>query len=400
MTPLAGTVVLDLTHMLSGPYCTMLLADLGARTIKIEPPGGEGTRSLLASDPKNSMNGMGAYFLTLNRNKESVVIDLKQPEGLALFYELVKQADVVINNFGPGVPKRLGIDRETLVKHNPRIVTCSITGFGETGPSPNRASFDLVAQGAGGGMSITGTPESGPMRAGIPIGDLGGGVFAAIGILAALKSRDSSGQGQHVDISMLDAQISLLNYMATMHFLSGDIPQGVGNSHFVHIPYGTFPTQDKWIIIAALGDRIWARCAEALGAPDLASQEYTALAGRSQHRERLEARVTEVLATRPREEWLAIFAECGVPAAPVNNFAEALNDPQVLARDMVVKVAHPEGGAVAMPGNPVKLSGHTQQRYEPPPLLGQHTNQVLTEMLGLHANQLNELRQAGIVFCT
>ena len=397
MKPLAGTVVLDLTHMLSGPYCTMMLADLGARTIKIEPPGGEGTRTLLASDPKNSLNGMGAYFLTLNRNKESVVIDLKQPEGLALFYELVKQADVVINNFGPGVPQRLGIDHETLVQHNPRIITCSITGFGESGPAPNRASFDLVAQGMGGGMSITGSPETGPLRSGIPIGDLGGGVFAAIGILAALNARSSSGRGQHVDISMLDVQISLLNYMATMYFLSGEVPEGIGNSHFVHVPYGTYPTQDEWIIIAVLGDKIWARCAKALGAPDLASGEYTELSGRAKNRERFHERLTEVLATRKRAEWLEIFAQHGVPAAPVNNFSDALNDSQIRARDMIVTVSHPNGGSVQMPGNPVKLSEDTEPRYAPPPLLGQQTDAILSELLGLTQARLKELRDVGIV---
>lgn len=397
MKPLAGTVILDLTHMLSGPYCTMLLADLGARTIKVEPPGGEGTRALLAADPKNSLHGMGAYFLTLNRNKESMVIDLKRPEGLALFYELVKQADVVINNFGPGVPKRLGIDHDTLAQHNPRIITCSITGFGETGPAPNRASFDLVAQGMGGGMSITGSRETGPLRSGIPIGDLGGGVFASIGILSALNARTSSGLGQHVDISMLDVQISLLNYMATMHFLSGEIPEGIDNSHFVHVPYGTFQTKDDQIIIACLGDNIWARCAQALGDPQLACAEYAEVAARQRDRESFNLRVTQVLRTRTRVEWLAIFAEHGVPAAPVNNFADALNDPQVRARDMIVEVAHPEGGSVEMPGNPVKLSADTQPSYTPPPLLGQDTAKVLCEMLGLTPERVAQLRQSGVV---
>lgn len=397
MKALAGTVILDLTHMLSGPYCTMLLADLGARTIKVEPPGGEGTRALLASDPKNSLNGMGAYFLTLGRNKESVVIDLKQPEGLELFYELVKHADVVVNNFGPGVPKRLGIDYDTLVRHNPRIITCSITGFGETGPAPNRASFDLVAQGMGGGMSITGSPETGPLRSGIPIGDLGGGVFASIGILAALNARAASGQGQHVDISMLDVQISLLNYMATMHFLSGEIPEGIGNGHFVHVPYGTFQTQDDWIIIACLGDKIWARCAQALGDPQLASAEYAEVAARQRDRASFNARVTEVLRTRTRAEWLAIFAEQGVPAAPVYNFADALNDPQVRARDMIVEVAHPQGGSVEMPGNPVKLSAAAPSTYTPPPLLGQDTAKVLGEVLGLNPERVAQLRQSGVI---
>ena len=398
MRPLEGTVVLDLTHVLSGPYCTMLLADLGARTIKIEPPAGESTRAFFASDPANSLNGMGAYFLTLNRNKESVSIDLKQPDGLELFYALAKKTDVAINNFGPGVPRRLGIDHETLARHNPRIITCSITGFGETGPLSQRPAFDLVAQGMGGGMSITGTPETGPLRAGIPIGDLGGGLFAAIGILTALNARSLTGRGQHVDISMLDAQISLLNYMATMHFLSGAIPHGLGNGHFLHVPYGTFQTKDAWIIIAVLSDKIWARCSEILAAPELSTDEYATQPGRWWHRERLNRQVAEALAVRTCAEWLDIFAEQGIPAAPVNNFAQALSDPQVRARNMIVNVSHPLGGSVQMPGNPIKLSDTSEERFTPPPLLGQQTETVLSGLLELHADRIAELRRTGVVF--
>jgi crotonobetainyl-CoA:carnitine CoA-transferase CaiB-like acyl-CoA transferase len=234
--PLTGVRILDLTHMLSGPYGGMILADLGAETIKIEPLKGEGTRKLLATDPENSVNGMGAYFITLNRNKQSVCIDLKSAKGLELFYDLVKKSDVVINNFGAGVPTRLKIDHEQLKKVNPRIISCSITGFGTDGPGAKRPAFDQVAQAMGGGMSITGANSEQQVRAGIPIGDLGGGMFAVMGIQAALLEREKSGEGQDVDISMLDCQISLLNYMATMHFISGKDPYPIGNSHFVHVP--------------------------------------------------------------------------------------------------------------------------------------------------------------------
>ncbi|MCG8544812.1 MAG: CoA transferase, partial [Alphaproteobacteria bacterium] len=232
MKPLSHFLMLDLTHMLAGPYGTMLLSDLGMRTIKVEPPGrGEGTRKLLSASAEYARDGMGAYFMTLNRNKESVCIDLKETEGRNLFYELVRHADVVFDNFSPGVTKRLGIDHDSLIRINPRVVTCGVTGFGQTGPNANRPAFDMVAQGMGGGMSITSTTESGPMRSGIPIGDLGGGVFGALGVLSAVAAREQTGRGQHVDISMLDAQISLLNYMATMYFLSGREPQGEGNGH-------------------------------------------------------------------------------------------------------------------------------------------------------------------------
>ena len=243
--------MLDLTHMLSGPYGAMILADLGARTIKVEPPGsGEGTRQLLAESERYAREGMGAYFLTLNRGKESVAIDLKSDAGRKVFYDMVAHADVVFDNFSVGVTKRLGIDHQALAAINPRIITCSVSGFGETGPGVNRPAFDQVVQGMGGGMSITGYPGAEPLRSGIPMGDLGGGVFGVIGVLAALAERERSGIGQHVDISMLDVQISLLNYMATMYLLSGDVPVPMGNGHLAHVPYNSYRTRDGYVIIA------------------------------------------------------------------------------------------------------------------------------------------------------
>ena len=254
---LAGVRVLDLTHMLSGPYGSMILADLGAETIKVEPCDGESTRKLLATDPKNSIDGMGCYYITLNRNKKSVDVDLKTPEGLALFKQLVTNVDIVISNFGAGVPERLGIDYESLAQVNPRIISCTVSGFGSDGPGSKRPAFDQVAQAMGGGMSITGPDPENLVRAGIPIGDLGGGMFGVMGILAALYERERSGVGQHVDISMLDCQISMLNYMATMHFLSGDDPYPIGNSHFVHVSYKTLTCSDGFVVIAVITDNFW-----------------------------------------------------------------------------------------------------------------------------------------------
>jgi CoA:oxalate CoA-transferase len=242
--PLGGVRILDLTHMLSGPYGAMILADLGAETIKVEPLKGEGTRKLLASDPRNSLDGQGAYYITLNRNKQSVALDLKSETGLAVFYDLVRKSDIVIENFSAGVAAKLRIDFAHLSEINPRIITCSISGFGSSGPNFQRPAFDQVVQALGGGMSITGQDTAHPTRAGIPIGDLGGGMFGVMGVLAALYERERSGRGQHVDISMLDCQISMLNYMATMHFLSGDVPHPIGNSHFVHVPYNSYPTAE------------------------------------------------------------------------------------------------------------------------------------------------------------
>lgn len=398
MTPLHDLTILDLTHMLSGPYASQLLADMGARCIKIEPPQtGEGTRKLLADDPRYSIDGMGAYFLTLSRNKESVCLNLKEKAGLDLFYELVKKADVVINNFGEGVPKRLGIDFDRLKQHNPRIITCSITGFGETGPERDRPAFDLVAQGMGGGMSITGEENGPPLRAGIPIGDLGGGLFATIGILSALHARTLTGRGQHVDISMQDCQVSLLNYMATMYLMSGVQPPAVGNGHFVHVPYGTFRTQSRYIILACMGDAFYLKLAAMLNDPFLLEKRFEKQPERWEHRHAINAKVQEYLEKNTCEFWLEQLKEYRIPAAPVNDFAFALHDPQIQAREMVVDVPLPNGNTVPQPGNPVKLSDTNEQLYAAPPLLGQNTDAVLAELLGLTEARIGQLRQAGII---
>jgi len=389
--------VLDLTHMLSGPYGTMLLTDLGARTIKVEPPGtGEGTRRLLEKDPDHSRDGMGAYFLTLNRNKQSVCIDLKSEAGRAVFLDLVRQADVVFDNFSVGVPKRLGIDHEALAAINPRIITCSVTGFGETGPDINRPAFDQVVQAMGGGMSITGTQQSGPTRSGIPIGDLGGGLFGAIGVLAALAQRERTGRGQHVDISMLDAQISMLNYMATMYLMSGIVPEGIGNGHFVHVPYNSFPTSDGHVIVACIGDAFFERFANFIGIEELRDPQYLKQPVRYAHKERIEALISEKFRTQSTAYWVEQLEAARIPCGPVNNFAQALNQAQVRARDMVVEVQLSNGQTLPMPGNPVKLSDSPPHHFVRPPALAEHTDQVLSS-LGYSAEQLASLRAQGAI---
>lgn len=390
--------VLDLTHMLSGPYGTMLLADLGARTIKVEPPGtGEGTRRLLEHDPDYARDGMGAYFLTLNRNKHSVCVDLKSAAGKAVFMDLVRHADVVFDNFSVGVPTRLGIGHAELAQVNPRIITCSVTGFGETGPQTQRPAFDQVVQAMGGGMSITGTPQSGPTRSGIPIGDLGGGIFGAIGVLAALAERERTGVGQHVDVSMLDAQISLLNYMATMHLLSGHVPGGIGNGHFVHVPYNSYPTADGHVIVACIGDPFFERFVEFIDLPALRDPELRKQPVRYAAKERIDALIADAFRQHGTEHWLERLRAARIPCGPVNNFAQALGDTQVQARDMVVPVQLRTGETVRMPGNPVKLSGAGPARYTCPPALGQHTDQVLTGLLGYSGERLAELKRSGAV---
>ena len=395
--PLAGVRILDLTHMLSGPYGAMILADLGAETIKVEPLKGEGTRKLLATDPNNSLDGQGAYFITLNRNKQSVAVDLKSEEGLSVFYDLVRSADIVIENFSAGVAGKLKIDYDHLREVNPRIITCSISGFGSAGPNYQRPAFDQVVQALGGGMSITGQDASEPTRAGIPIGDLGGGMFGVMGVLAALYERERSGEGQHVDISMLDCQISMLNYMATMYFLSGEVPTPIGNSHFVHVPYNSYPTADGHIIIAVIFDGFWDNLLEVIDEPAFREEKYRTQPARLADKEFIDRRLGEILSTQPSDFWLKQLAEKRIPCARVNRFDEALSDEQVLSRNMVIDLHHPNGNSTRGPGNPIKLSRTDEESFSAAPLLGEHTDKVLDELLGYSPEQIGQLRELGAI---
>lgn len=401
MRALEGTTILDLTHMVSGPYGTMVLADLGARTIKIEPiVTGEATRRLLERSPDFSCDGMGAYFLTLNRNKESVALDLKSQDGLAVFYGLVAKADVVVSNFAVGVTERLQIDHARLANINPRIVTCAISGFGETGPHSDRPAFDLVAQGMGGGMSLTGHADGEPLRAGIPIGDLAGGLFAAIGILSALQARHATGRGQHVDISMFDAQLSLLNYMGTMYLMSGQSPRRCGNGHFAHVPYDTFRTMTRHLIVAVIADSGWANLVTVLDDDILRDPAYATQQGRFANKALIMDRVQAAFGKESCEHWLDVLAKAKVPAAPVNELADAFADPQALARNMRVRVPLDGGGAIEQPGNPVKLSETFDDHFTAPPHLGRDTAAVLTTLLGLDSATIALLSASGAIGAT
>lgn len=396
--PLGNVKVLDLTHMLSGPYGGMILADLGCDVIKIEPPiKGEGTRRLLENDPNYSVNGMGAYFYTLNRNKKSVAIDLKKDEGLKIFYRLVEKADVVLSNFSAGVTKKLKIDFDTLQKINPRIITCTVSGFGETGPNFQRPAFDQIAQALGGGMSITGLSAQEPMRAGIPIGDLGGGMFAVMGIQAALIDRVSTGIGQNVDISMLDCQISMLNYMATMQTMSGIIPEPIGNSHFVHMPYNSFLTKDYPIVIAAVGDQFWPRLLKIFKNPELQDPIYETAFERQKDKQKLESVIQKELLKENSDYWLEELEKESVPCARVNNLEQAIHDEQAQHRNMLVDVPHPEGGSAKIPGNPIKLSSVDTEEFLAPPLLGEHTKDILKDWLDFSIEELMELDSQQVI---
>ena len=398
MKPLEGIKVLDLTHMLAGPYAGMVLADLGAEVVKVEPLGtGEMTRGLLSDDPNNSFKGFGAYFLTLNRNKKSVSLDLKDAQGLQVFYDLVKSTDVVLNNFSAGVVKKLKIDYDHLSKINSKIITCSITGFGETGKHSSRPAYDQIVQAYSGGMSITGADASTPTRAGIPIGDLGSGLFSVIGMLSALLSREKTGKGQHLDLSLLDVQISLLTYMATMQTLSGVNPEPIGNAHFVHVPYNSFTTKNGFVVIAVITDAFWQELLNIVDIDNLRKEEFQSSTGRLQNQKFIESELNKKLSTETSEHWINALNSAKVPCAPINSFSQALSDEQVIHRNMVVEVEHPDGGIVKMPGNPIKLSYTDEDSFSPPPHLGQHTKETLIEWCNYSESEINELIKKKVI---
>ena len=365
--------------MLAGPYTTMILADLGAEVVKIEQPKtGDITRNLLKDDPKYSLDGIGAYHLTLGRNKKSVELDLKSEEGLKLFKELAEVADVVVDNFSQGVTKRLGIDHQSLKEVNPKIITCSISGFGDT--EVNRPAYDNLIQGYAGAMSITGSNKENPVKSGIPIADLGAGLYAVIGILSAIQSREKNDSGEHVDISMLDTQVSLLTYMATMHFLSGENPEPIGNQHMNHVPFNSYRTSDGFIQIGVVAEDFWPSLIEALNLRKLDTEENKVRSGRLKNRENIDQAVQEVFITNTTQHWLKTLQEHRVPCGPINTLSETFQDADLLKRNMIVEVLQDSGESVKMPGNPVKISNHDEE-FRRSPKLGEHTSEIFKDWL-------------------
>ena len=384
--------------MLAGPYAGMVLADLGAEVVKVEPLGsGEMTRGLLKNDPNYSFKNFGAYFLTLNRNKKSVSIDLKNKKGLEVFYDLVRSADVVINNFSAGVVNKLKIDFENLSSINPKIITCSITGFGETGPHSTRPAYDQIVQAYSGGMSITGKDAKSPTRAGIPIGDLGSGLYSVIGILSALYSREKTQKGQHIDLSLLDVQISLLTYMATMQTLSGIDPEPIGNAHFVHVPYNSFTTSDGFVVIAVITDEFWQSLKSVVNVGSLNDSRFDSSIDRLKNQAFIENELNKVLSTQTSDHWIDKLNKAKVPCAPINKFSDALNDEQVKHRNMIVEVEHPDGGFIKMPGNPVKMSYTNEESYSSPPHLGTDTREILKNWSKYEDDKIESLENEKII---
>jgi formyl-CoA transferase/CoA:oxalate CoA-transferase len=399
MLPLDDLLILDLSRILSGPFCSMYLGDLGARVLKIEhPEGGDDTRAF--GPPFVGAPPESTYFLSANRNKESIAIDLKNAQGRALVQRLAARADVLLENFRPGALDRLGLDHATLAAQNPRLVYTSISGFGHAGDPAwsRRPGYDVVIQGMGGLQSITGAPDGPPFKVGTSIADMVAGLYALVGTLAALHARARTGRGQHVDVSMLDGQISLLSYHAGAHLNAGARPTRKGNAHPSIAPYETFAAKDGWLNLAVGNDALWRAFAAAVG-QELAAladdPRFATNAARVQNRAALLSVLTPLVAARPVEEWLALCERAGVPAGPILGVDEALRHPQVLARQMVVPVEHATAGAVRVTGVPFRLSETPGAVRSPPPRLGEHTDSALGEVLGLSADELVRLRADG-----
>jgi crotonobetainyl-CoA:carnitine CoA-transferase CaiB-like acyl-CoA transferase len=403
MRPLDGLLVLDFSRVLAGPYCTMQLADLGARVIKIEQPGrGDDTR---AWGPP-FVGSESAYFLSVNRNKESLALDLKHPRARPILDALLSRADVVVENFRPGTMERLGLGYREVAARHPRIVYCSISGFGQTGPRRAEAGYDAMMQAEGGLMSITGAADGPPFRLGVAIGDIATGMFAVQGILAALFARErtprpGSGQtrrGQHVDIAMLDAVTALLTYQASSAFATGGTPGRMGNRHPSIAPYDTFAAADGDFVLAVGNDDQFHRLSRVLGRPDLAADpRFATNADRVVNYDALRGELSPLLAMWSRKDLVAALTAAGVPSAAVRSVTEALADPQLAARDMIVPLEHLNAGAIRVLGTPLKLSDTPAAVRTPPPALGQHTAAVLEQDVGLAEAEIDSLRTAGAI---
>jgi len=391
--PLSGITILDLTWALSGPFGTMVLGDLGAEVIKVERPlGGD-----IARWNGPFVDGVSTYFFSINRGKKSIVLDLKTKKGKKVFVELVKRVDVLAENFVPGTMEKLGLGYEVLRKHNPRLVYAACSGFGQTGPYAQKPALDVIVQGMGGVMSITGEPDGPPVRVGTSIGDIAAGLFMAIGILAALQERERSGLGQMIDVSMLDCQVAILENAFVRYFGTGQVPKPIGTRHPVVTPFQAFPTKDGYIVLALAGmsgdaANHWALFCERIDCVELIDDpRFQTGTSRTEHHAELEPILSEALKKRTTAEWLAEFEPLGMPCGPLNTIAQAAKDPQILAREMIVEVPHPKIGGLKVPNSPIKLSRTPAEVKLPPPELGEHTGTVLSALLGMSDAEIASL---------
>ena len=396
MGPLEGIKVLDLTWVLAGPFASMVLCDLGADVMKVERPGiGD-----VARRTAPIVNGESAYFFSVNRGKRSMTLDLVSERGRDLFLRLVEKVDVVMENFTPGTMERLGLDYPTLQKRDPRLIYAATSGFGQTGPERFRPALDVVVQGMGGIMSITGEPDGPPVRPGASLGDITGGLFTAIGILAALQERERSGRGQMVDVSMLDCQISILENAFVRYFATGQVPKPLGTRHPAATPFQAFPTKDGYIVLALSWgvENQWELYCATIGRLDLIDdQRFDTPALRTEHHGELEPMLIEAMRRKTTAEWLREFDSIGLPCGPLNNIAQAAEQPQVKARGMLVEVEHPVIGKLPLPDTPVKLSRTPGGIRGASPALGEHTDEVLRDLLALSDTEIADLRRSAVI---
>jgi len=392
--PLEGVRVLELGQIIAGTYGSQVLSDLGAEVIKIETPEGDLGR-IPSVAPYRGLSGL---FLTFNRNKQSIVINLKNTDGCELFYNLVKLSDVVIDNFRPGVLERLAIDYPILSKINPRIIQCSVTGFGSSGEYKDYPALDLNIQAISGHMAITGEPGRPPVRVGVPLADISGGIYASKGILAALYEREHTGKGRRIEISMFDTMLHLLTYIGTMWLTNGEVPKPPGSAHDYSVPWQAFATSDGYVVVATRQENFWKKLCAVLEHADLADDPLFAdNATRVKNRKVVIPRLEEIFRTRTAADWLKRLRNAGVPAAPVNNVDAAFAEPPVVEREMIVEYDHPQVGKVRLPGNPIKMDGMGETISNPAPMLGEHTDAILKSLLHLSAQEIAALRASGAV---
>ncbi len=394
MKPLKGLVVLDLSRVLAGPYTAMMLADYGANVIKIEPPEvGDDSRAFGPFVGKES-----AYYMSLNRNKRSMTLNLKEQAAKDLFKEMVKKADIVLENYRPGTMEKFGLGYDELKKINPKLIYAACSGFGHTGPYMLKPAYDIIVQAMGGIMSITGAEDGEPTRVGASVGDIIAGLFTTIGVMMALHHRDATGEGQKVDVAMLDCQVAVLENAISRYFVSGVVPKPLGNRHPSITPFESFTASDGHVIVGAGNDRLWEKLCNLLGHTDLiADERFNSNLNRTKNAKALKVILDESFKAKTIDAWLSELEAAGIPCAPINTVDKIVNDPQIKAREMIVELEHPVAGALHVPGVPIKLSATPGSVDTPAPLLGQHTAEILHEILGLSEAEVKALYEKNVL---